>query len=113
MENNNNNQNPILNDILEVVTFIKDNAVTKDEAVTKQEFEEHIGGLEKRVDKIEALMVTKDYLDHKLADLGAEIGARINRKVEREQTFKRLLIDSLKNHSILDSLEISKLEELI
>lgn len=70
--------NSRLDEIFEVVTFIKDNAVTKQEfdglgqevGGLRQEF----GGLRQKFDelkrevmKIEATMVTKDYLDEKLS----------------------------------------------
>lgn len=116
-----------VDDIYEVVIFIKDNAVTK------SEFKEAIGGLNTRVgaltgrvDEIEKSMatkkdlagletrlVTKSYLDDKLANLGAEIGARINRLMERERAFKKEVVELLKRHSLADAAEIEKLESLI
>lgn len=61
----------------------------------------------------EMQMVTKAYLDDKLADLGAEIGGRIMRRQEKEKTFKQELINYLKKHSLFDQKEIERLENLI
>jgi len=105
-----NKKEVTIDDVYEVVTFIKDNAVTSSEFNgLKSEF----NGLKNEVGLINAVMVTKDYLDDKLADLGAEIGARINRRLEREIAFKKELIDSLKRHSVIDQGEIERLEQLV
>jgi len=83
-----------LDGIYEMVSFIKNNAVTKtefnerlkethemvsfikDNAVTKTEFNE----LKGRVGRIESNMVTKDYLDKKMADLRGDLVSLVRKE---------------------------------
>ncbi len=63
-----------LNDILETVRFIKDNAVTKEEfnkelGVVKGE----LNKIDNRLTRVESQMVTKEYLDDKLSDLRGDL----------------------------------------
>lgn len=112
--NNIKKEEATIADIFEVVVFIKDNAVTKQEFnESRQEFNDKMNAFDSRLIKVEATMVTKDYLDDKLADLGSEIGARINRLMEKERLFKQEIIDVLKRHSLADEQEITKLESFI
>lgn len=76
-----------LDEIFEVVTFIKDNAVTK------QEF----SSLEKRVIKIEATMITKEYLDEKLADLRGDLVVLMR----KEDTKLKTLVDILTKKQVI------------
>lgn len=133
MEQNKLEQN--VEDLIETVGYIKDNMATKDELARVEEItlttrdnlarlEKHVdenfvridknfAKLEKHVDGMETRLVTNDYLDNKLADLGAEIGERINRWAEKERKFKEGLIELLERHQIGDAEELSHLRELI
>lgn len=93
----------ILADILEIVSFIRDNAVSKKEFI----------GLETKVTKIQSEMVTKEYLDDKFDDLEAKIGGRITRRVEHENTFKHELVSAMKRNSLLGVKELKHLEQAI
>lgn len=65
-------QNETIQEILGIVTFIKDNAVTREEAVTKDYFEERLANLvtkddfENRLNQFKADLVTKDYFEKRL-----------------------------------------------
>lgn len=74
--------------------------------VTKEQFEQRLAGVEGRLTKIETTMVTKDYLDDKLADLRGDVillARKQNKKLSEvvmelrsrnvfdEETAKRLL----------------------
>ena len=111
-------------DLIETVGYIKDNMATKDELAGVKEdlagvkedlagVKEDLGQLTKHVSGMETRLVTKDYLDEKLANLGAEIGERINRWAEKERKFKEGLIELLERHQIGDAEELSHLRELI
>lgn len=90
-----------IDEIYDIVTFIKDNAVTKGEfGELKGEF----GGLRGEFDelkqvvmKIQATMVTKDYLDEKLADLRGDLVV-LTRK---EDTKLKALIGLLKQKNVI------------
>lgn len=94
---------PTLNDIFEVVTFIKDNAVFK------KEFSE----LKQQITKVQSEMVTKEYLDEKLDDTEAEIGGRITRRAEHENKFKHGLVSAMKRNSLLGVKDLKQLEQAI
>lgn len=106
----------MLQDILETVIFIKDNAVTKEEFDLRLGgVETRLGGVESRLDiveerltKIEALMVTKDYLDDKLADLKGDIIVK-QRKIEgRIDT----LVTMLRDKNLLQPTDVKLLFDL-
>lgn len=61
MDQKNHNEEPTITDVLEAVN----------EASTKSE--KRFQGIEGRLDKIESTMVTKDFLEDKLADLKGDI----------------------------------------
>ncbi len=77
-----------INDILEIVTFMRDNAVNK------VEFDE----LKKTVHHIQAVMVTKEYLDDKLADLKGDLTLLIR----KEDTKLKTLVTVLETHNVLN-----------
>ena len=106
----------MLQDILETVTFIKDNAVSKDEfnqeiGGINQEIsgiKEEIGGIKGELTAIKAVMVTKDYLDDKLADLKGDIIVK-QRKIEsRIDT----LVTMLSNRKVLEKTDVKLLSDL-
>lgn len=85
VENANNNILSTVNDTLSAVNDF----ATK----TENRFQ----GLEQRVGRIEALMVTKDYLDDKLADLRGDLVVLMR----KEDTKLRTLVDVLKKREII------------
>lgn len=82
-------EDKMLQDILEVVTFIKDNSVTKEE----------FNQLDQRVTRMETLMVTKDYLDEKLADLQGDLTILMR----KEDTKLKTLVDILVEKQLINS----------
>ncbi len=120
-------------DLYEVVTFIKDNVPMKDEVVLKSEFEEKMAKMATKKDlekfatkedlakfatkedlaKTECRLVTKSYLDDKLADAISEIGKRINGVKEKGKVFNQKLVAFLDKHTVFETGEINELKELI
>ena len=68
MTQKNNNENPTIADVLEAVN----EASTKTEK-RFQGIDTRLDGIDGRLDKIESTMVTKDFLEDKLADLKGDI----------------------------------------
>lgn len=105
-----------MQDILETVIFIKDNAVTKEEFETRlggvesrlDGVETRLGGVEQRLTKIEAIMVTKDYLDDKLADLKGDLIVK-QRKIEDRIS---ALVSMLSNRKVLEQTDVKLLTDL-
>ena len=105
-----NQHSATLDDVYEVVTFIKDNVPMRDEVVTKGEFSElkgdfsglksEVGELKSEVSGIKATMVTKDYLDDKLADLRGDLVVLTRKEDNKLKTLvgvlhgKRVISDS-------------------
>ncbi len=99
----------MLQDILETVTFIKDNAVSKEEF--NQEIggiKEEIGGIKIDLTAIKAVMVTKDYLDDKLADLKGDIIVK-QRKIENRIN---TLVAMLSDRKVLEQNDVKLLSDL-
>ncbi len=92
MDNTDNNSR--IDEIFDIVTFIKDNAVARDEFYG---LEGKFDGLKQEVLKIQATMVTKDYLDEKLADLRGDLVV-LTRK---EDTKLKALINLLKRNNVI------------
>ncbi len=86
-----------------------------DERFTK--IDERFERLEGKVDNLDATLKNqypdKNYLNDKLADLAAEIGARIDRKKEQDQKFKEKVIEILKRNSLVKEEEVLFLKNLI
>jgi len=59
-----------VNEVRQVVDFLKDNAATHDDI---DRLDTRMDSMEGRMDSMEAKMVTKDYLDDKLADLRGDL----------------------------------------
>ncbi len=66
-----------------------------------------------RIDKMETRLVTKSYLDQKLAEMTAEIGDRINRRYELDKAFKETVVGILQRNSLITPQELLQLKELI
>jgi len=80
-----------INDILEIVSYIKDNAATRTELLELR------NELKSDITRISATMVTKDYLDTKLADLRGDLVV-LTRK---EDTKLKELVEILKKKNVL------------
>lgn len=74
--------------------------------------EQNIQEVKQDIRSIKSTSITKDYLDDKLADLGAEIGKRINAVMEKEKAFHKKLIEILRRHNVVAPEEIKELEEM-
>lgn len=72
-----------------------------------------IDTLQQDVSILKSTTVTKDYLDDKNADLGAEIGKRINKAKEKDLKFNKKLISFLKEEKIRAPNKISELENML
>jgi predicted nucleic acid-binding Zn-ribbon protein len=134
MENSKNNQHgATLDDIYEVVTFVKDNAVTKEEfdglkgevsglkgevSGLKGEvsgLKGEVSGLKgevsemnKRLTRVETTMVTKDYLDEKIADLRGDLVVMMR----KEDTKLKTLVGVLHEKKVIDSGDVKKIYSL-
>ena len=93
-----------VDDLTESVTFIKDNAVTKDE------FNSTFNSLDRRVTRIEANMVTKSYLDEKIGGLRGDM-VTLTRKednkvnavvdaLDKENTLPKKRIEEIRSHHV-------------
>lgn len=126
-----------LNDILDTVVFIKDNAVSKSEFNELKEevnglksevsgvkseivgiksevsslksevsgLKSEVSGLSGRVGRIESQMVTKAYLDDKLADLRGDLVVLMR----KEDTKLKELVEILKNKNILNNEDVKQI----
>ncbi len=83
-----------LNDVFEVVNFIKDNAVTKEEFnELKGEFIE----LKKDVTSIKSTIATKDFVTEKLSDLQGNLVVLMR----KEDTKLKALVEILKDRHVI------------
>ncbi len=84
------------------------NSVNEFATQTEKRFdgvESRIGGVESRLDKIESTMVTKDYLDEKLADLRGDLVVLMR----KEDTKVKALIEILKERKVLTDEDVKKI----
>ncbi|HRY63492.1 MAG TPA: hypothetical protein P5267_02755 [Patescibacteria group bacterium] len=95
MKNNKPKKQDKTEEILEIVSFIKDNAVTRGE----------FNDLADEVRKMKTEMVTKDYLDDKMADLRGDLVV-LTRK---EDTKIKELIKILESKKVLSKSEVKKI----
>ncbi len=79
--------------------------------------DERFEKIDERFDNLEATLKNqypnKDYLTEKLGDLAADIGARIDRKKEQKEKFKRKIIEIFERGHLANKEEILYLEKLI
>ena len=98
--------------LIETVNFLKDTAVHRDDF---NEFKHEMYGFkeemfvfkdktEGRLTKIEALMVTKDYLDRKLFELRGDLVMMIR----RGDGEVKVLVDVLRKRSVISANDVSK-----
>ncbi len=105
----------------DIMDFLQTNMVMRSEFAEFKEdvdkrfesVDKRFENLEQKVGPLENQMVTKDYLDRKLADLGAEIGRRINRQAEVEMDFRKILIDILSRKAILENSDLERLKKFV
>lgn len=95
----------IAEDILDIVTFIKDNAVSKTEF---NELKADVSGLRTDVDYLKAQMVTKVYLDDKLAELRGDLVVAIN--INNDKSNK--IVDELEKREVLDSVSAGNIKSI-
>lgn len=92
-----------LKDVYDIVSFMKDNVVTR------QEFHEGINGLRNElkgeIDSIRSVMVTKDYLDEKLYDLRGDLIVTIR----KEDSKLSALVELLKQKQVITTDEVKSL----
>ena len=102
-----------------MVSFIKDNAMTKSEGATKEDLlkmatkEDLKEAIAESEARMETRLVTKAYLDDKLADLTSELGDRIYRHDNKERTFKSELILYLDENRAIKPEQTKRLKELV
>ncbi len=84
-----------LTDILNIVTHIKDNAVSKDT------FDTEIKG-------IKSTMVTKNYLDEKLANHAGNVTALLR----KEDSKLKALVGVLYDNAVIDEQDMKKMYEM-
>lgn len=87
------------NEVFDVVTFIKDNAVTK------EEFNRDISGIDKRLTRVEATMVTKDYLDEKMMDLRGDLVVM----TRKEDVKLKALVGVLHGKKVISNTDVKKI----
>ena len=95
-------------DVLQAVKVGFDDVYQKIDTVSQR-----LGVVEKEVKIIRGVMPTKEYIDDKLADLGAEIGKRINRAYEEQRLFSIKLVEFLKTDRALKKDHVEQLEEML
>lgn len=99
-----------IEEVLEIVSFVKDHAATQEGLDNlEKKLSNRIDSLETKVDSLATRMVTKEYLDDKLADLRGDLVV-LTRK---EDGKLRLLVEKLHQRQILsdaDKQEIFKME---
>lgn len=108
-----------IGEILEVVNFIKDNAVGKSEFQELKEdvsslkedvssLKEDVSSLKKEVISIKSQMVTKDYLDTKLADLRGDLVVLLR----KEDVKLKTLVNILETKKVISKSDVNKLSAL-
>ncbi|MBU1131785.1 hypothetical protein KKC32_00845 [Patescibacteria group bacterium] len=123
MENNQENQNKMIEEIFEMVVFIKDQAATQssvdegfkcmderfDQVDEKfKSVDERFDSLDSRLKKVESTMVTKDYLDDKLADLRGDLVVMMR----KEDTKLKTLVEILEEKNLLTETDKQKIFSL-
>ena len=95
----------------ELITTVKDGFDSVHEQVkseissVKTELKSEISSVKSEVASIKSQMVTKDYLDEKLADLRGDLVVL----VRKEDTKVMALIGALKEKKILDDMDVKKI----
>lgn len=97
--------NKTVGEILEMVIYIKDNAVNKTDFETSMaSVDKRLGGMEVRLTKVEAQMVTKEYLDDKLSDLRGDLVVMMRKEDNKLKT----LLGILQTRKVITKVDASK-----
>src|SRR3989344_2391389 len=93
----------------ELASVIEDNINPQFEDVNKryEDVNKRFEDVNKHFGRIEATMVTKSYLDEKLADLSGDLVV----KLKKEDAKLSRLVDILKRKKVLDKNEVKELAE--
>jgi hypothetical protein len=97
-EQNNKTQ---IEEVLEIVSFIKDHAASHEDV---NRLETRMDSLETRMDSLETKVVTKDYLDDKLADLRGDLVVLMR----KEDIKVRTLVEIMLGKQLLSKEEANK-----
>jgi len=125
MENSRNNQHSAtIGEVLEAVNCFADETRqefinVRQEMATKQDLadlESRMASKEDLADlesKMATRFVTKSYLDDKLADQTSKIFLRLDRRQDKDRSFKENLVGVISGHALITSKETDDLKELI
>ena len=91
-----------INDILEIITHLRDHAVSK------EEFDLKIGSLTQDIRSIRSTMVTKNYLDEKLANHRADL----NILMRKGDTKLKALVGIVYDREVIDEQDLKKIYEM-
>lgn len=75
--------------------------------------EENVFELKNDMKIVKSTMVTKDFVSEKNADLGVEIGRRINSYYIQQKTFAKKLVEFLQVDGALKQEHVKELEEML
>ncbi len=95
----NTKKSPTIEDVFEVVTDIKEAIGVFSNNVEDrfERLESKVDGIDTRLTKVESQMVTKEYLDDKLADLRGDLVIM----VRKEDTKLKKLVDILEQRQVI------------
>ncbi|HLC69661.1 MAG TPA: hypothetical protein VJH75_01290 [Patescibacteria group bacterium] len=98
-----------IKDLLEMVSFIKDNGPTKEDLqAAEKRLDGRIDKVEARLTRVESQMVTKEYLDEKLSDLRGDLVIL----VRKEDTKFMKLLEILKKKKVIDEAEAQTIGQM-
>lgn len=101
----NHNLEEKIDEVLEIVNFIKDRAATKQELLeVKNDLGGRLDNVEKRLTKVESQMVTKDYLDDKMADLRGDLVVMMRKEDNKLKT----LLEILQTRKVITKIDATK-----
>jgi len=102
MQEENNGKKTEIQEVSEIVNFIKDYAASQKSV---DALAGRVGNVESRLGKVEATMVTKEYLDDKLADLRGDLVV-----LTRKEDIKvRALVEVMAQKQLLSREEANKI----
>ena len=96
-----------IEDIVVMVSYIKDNAITREDLRLE------LQNYPTKDDLAQMNYDLKCYIDRKNADLAIELGDRIYRKSEIDKSFKVEVIDVFKKNSLADQAQLKHLQDLV
>ncbi len=93
-----------MNDLIKITAHMAANMATKDDIANMATKDD--------LAKMETRLVTKPYLDKKLADQATEIGDRINRATGKQKDFNTELVDGIEAHNLFEAERVEKMKSL-